>query len=161
MTHRHSTKFLEKLSPQELIDNELRFINEALKEKFPALGEMLNIKQSIVEEFGYGLFAKKFIPKKMKFDFPYTGYLKNSDVDSTAYYMYVKKNVYIDASHYDSCHARYMNDHNRRSELNCKFIPTKNPNDALKVQVKLIRDIYPGEELFCSYGKEYSFYEDI
>ena len=118
----------------------------------------LIVKRSRLPRSGKGLFTKVFIPKNTTI-IEYKGKvgtwkeLKNEP--DNGYLFYVNKNHVIDALPTKDNWARYANDAKGLSRTegirnNCQYV-----TEGLKVYIKSMRDLQPGDEILVGYGKEY------
>ncbi len=133
----------------------------------------LYLSQSQIKNAGFGVFTKDIIKANSKID-EYTGdileYITGGD-----YVLKINDNYHIDAFNYPRCYMAMLNDaefipkkiikkkkkriditpdghynNNNLLQNNCKFVIENN-----RGYVYSIRDIYPNEELFISYGSDY------
>ena len=84
----------------------------------------------------------------------YTGHIHNfhsaKSIQDKSYLMMVQGEILVDPGRLENIKARYINDPLNTSFINCKYVPQE-----LRSAVTSIREIYPGEELFASYGEIY------
>lgn len=123
--------------------------------------DSVEIKTSIIEGAGLGLFAKKDIPKGTIIDAYYgrriglKEYYEISDYRS-AYIMTINDNEFIEAGE-EKNFVSYINDacgltRNTGIRNNCKFDLDQSGKEMLLITT---RNIKAGSELFCPYGKSY------
>lgn len=124
---------------------------------------VLNVEKSNIEKAGAGIFAYQFIEKDQIIGY-YEGQLtKTSDKCVGDYSFSLNKTWYLDARYYPRAYTAMINDaYKSKFKNNCEFgIETRDENGKKylakdrKIYLKAIKDIYFGEELFASYGKDY------
>lgn len=141
----------EKSSPPLLRDN-LYLLLKFLRGHAP--GE-LEVRKSLIEGAGQGLFARKHfrldelicVYRGTKLSFKEL--LSRSKRD---YVMFISLNCHIDAASHPSVYARYVNDNFDENLLNARFVKLKHYAVALVVAS---RDIMEGEEIYAAYGEGY------
>ena len=115
-------------------------------------------KQSSIPEAGLGLFyepktADSMIPKGTTICY-YTGHIHNFQssrkLEDKSYLMMVEGDVLVDPRPVTQIKARFINDPLNENMTNCKYAP-----EELRSAVVATKDIYPGNELFASYGEAY------
>ena len=86
----------------------------------------------------------------------YTGHLHNfhssRELKDKSYLLMVSGDIFVDPQPLPQIKARYINDPINESLVNCIF---KAEPSLSRCSVVSLRDIYPGEELFVSYGELY------
>ncbi len=124
----------------------------------------LDISISRIERSGFGVFTNELIPKGSLIDMYYGKYVKG--LYGGDYYFRIDDMIGIDALDPPRCYMAFLNDSNYRPVSkrglkkfkehsftnNCRFEVDK-VNKT--VSIYSIVDIYPGNELFISYGSEY------
>ncbi|MEI2757421.1 MAG: SET domain-containing protein-lysine N-methyltransferase [Chitinophagaceae bacterium] len=135
------------------------YLHTLNKREMALLEKDVIVKKSKLPGAGKGLFAKKFIPKGTRI-VEYKGRIKtwkevNPDKHENGYIYYVKRYHVIDAAKTFSALARYAND--ARGIARVKGITNNSEyiEEGLKVYIKSVKDIFPGEEILVAYGKEY------
>ena len=124
----------------------------------------LFIGPSNIPNSGLGVFTKDFIPKDTLIDGYFGRYVEG--LYGGEYYFKIDDYLGIDASEEPRCFMSFLNDasfvptskrklknfikHNFTN--NCKFVVDI---ENKKVKVYSLVDIYPGNELFVSYGVDY------
>lgn len=121
----------------------------------------LIVRKSQLPAAGKGLFTTKFIKKGKKI-IEYRGevidwktYSRRVKEDKDGYMAYINRKKCIDAYNTPQYKARYANDaegliKDNRFKNNAEYQIIED-----KVFIVATRDIYPGEEIFVSYSKEY------
>ena len=108
----------------------------------------LEIKKSQIKDAGKGVFTLDFIPNETMIDV-YTG--NRYPYPMSFYFISICDSYGIDAGSFPRCYMAMINDSfGSLFKDNCEF-RIKDDN----VYVYSLRDIYPEEELFVSYGDEY------
>eukprot|EP00551_Chaetoceros_affinis_P007175 CAMPEP_0203669184 /NCGR_PEP_ID=MMETSP0090-20130426/5624_1 /ASSEMBLY_ACC=CAM_ASM_001088 /TAXON_ID=426623 /ORGANISM="Chaetoceros affinis, Strain CCMP159" /LENGTH=173 /DNA_ID=CAMNT_0050533803 /DNA_START=169 /DNA_END=687 /DNA_ORIENTATION=+ len=86
----------------------------------------------------------------------YTGhrhnFLSQKYISDKSYLMNVASDIMVDPGPLLSIKARYINDPLNPNYVNCTFVPEP---ELFRSAVVAKRDIYPGEELYVSYGDIY------
>lgn len=166
----------EECDPEErkLLENELDNIPELrerclavrkqLNEQLPPIEEAMDDqfvpKPSTIPNAGLGLFYYS-PPQKGCTVIPagtilcyYTGHIHNfqssKSIEDKSYLMMVQGDILVDPGPLKHIKARYINDPLNEALVNCQYVPQE-----LRSAVTATRDIYPGEELFASYGDMY------
>ena len=116
----------------------------------------LEVRPSLIPDAGLGLFTKVHIPKYTTFC-EYTGteltLRETMQLRDKTYLMGgFGINCHIDAREHPDVMARYINDGLRKERQNARFV--KHP-ELKKASVVSTRDIFPGEEIYASYGELY------
>ena len=111
----------------------------------------LELKKSIIDCAGFGVFALEFIPCQTLIA-NYEG--KKTRVNKTGeYYIEINHKIGIDAITYPRCYMAMINDvHKTTNKINCKFLIDENKKI---VEIWSIHNIDIGDELFISYGNDY------
>lgn len=117
------------------------------------------VKKSKLPGAGKGLFAKNIIPKGTLI-VEYKGRIRTwKEVDpnkhDNGYIYYVKRYHVIDALRTTTSLARYANDARGIARVKGITNNAEYVEKGLKVYIKSIKNINPGEEILVPYGKEY------
>ena len=141
-----------------------REMNEHLPQHEFALDDELQVKTSQIPDSGNGLF---YVPRHDADDASneicegsilcyYTGHRHNFHsqkyLEDKSYLLHVDGDILVDPRETLHIKARYINDPLNDRLVNCKFVP--DPKE-FRCKVVATRSIYPGEELFISYGDIY------
>jgi glycosyltransferase involved in cell wall biosynthesis len=119
----------------------------------------LIVSQSLIPGAGLGLFARVALgPDTILCD--YTGDVRNGKQIARAieaghcndYLLKLEDDMFVDPLHHPDVKARYINDAMDPEKNNCIYVLDPPNKKALVVST---RCIYPGEELYVSYGSNY------
>lgn len=122
-------------------------------------GIRLVVKRSSLPGAGKGLFTKNLIPAGTRI-VEYKGRIttwkevKTSEVENN-YIFYVNRNHVINAEPYKKALGRYANDARGLRKIKGVRNNSIYAIDKDKVFIEATRDIFPGEEIFVDYGKDY------
>jgi len=125
------------------------------------IDEDLVVKKSNIVNAGNGLyyeppFGEQSIIGRGSTICYYTGHRHNfysqKYLKDRSYVLNVGGDVLVDPCSLFHIKSRYINDPLNETAINCKFVPEVS---KFRCAVVAIRDIYPGEELFISYGSIY------
>ncbi len=122
-------------------------------------GIRLVVKRSSLPGAGKGLFTKCLIPAGTRI-VEYKGRIttwkevKTSEVENN-YIFYVNRNHVINAEPYKKALGRYANDARGLKKIKGVRNNSIYAIDKDKVFIEATRDIFPGEEIFVDYGKDY------
>jgi len=122
-------------------------------------GIRLVVKRSSLPGAGKGLFTKSLIPAGTRI-VEYKGRIttwkevKTSEVENN-YIFYVNRNHVINAEPYKKALGRYANDARGLRKIKGVRNNSIYAIDKDKVFIEATRDIFPGEEIFVDYGKDY------
>ncbi|MCZ2458959.1 MAG: SET domain-containing protein-lysine N-methyltransferase [Chitinophagales bacterium] len=122
-------------------------------------GIRLVVKRSSLPGAGKGLFTKSLIPAGTRI-VEYKGRIttwkevKTSEVENN-YIFYVNRNHVINAEPYKKALGRYANDARGLKKIKGVRNNSIYAIDKDKVFIEATRDIFPGEEIFVDYGKDY------
>jgi len=142
-----------------------KLLNENLPSHDTGIERDLVPKKSTIEGAGKGLFfcpadteqgtGRKFLPTGATACF-YWGHIHNyrsaAALDDISYLMSVSGDVLVDPGPLPHVKARYINDPMDDEAVNCVYTPDVG---SYRCRIVATRDIYPGEELFGSYGDGY------
>jgi SET domain len=136
-------------------------VRTSMNDNLPGMDECrdqeLVPEPSTIPDAGLGLFYKpphaQPIPVGETICF-YWGHVHNfrsaSILVEKGYLMLVHGDVLVDPGPLPHIKARYINDSLNETFVNCKFVP-----ETYRSAVVCTREIYPGDELFVSYGEAY------
>ena len=123
------------------------------------LEKQLYVQRSQLPNSGKGLFTSKFIKKGTRI-VEYKGELKTwkevkNDDGENGYIFYISNKVVIDALPSTNTLGRYANDAKGLIRIkglknNCEYVV-----DGNKCFIEAAKDLYPDDEIFVGYGKEY------
>lgn len=128
---------------------------------------LLEVKQSLIEGAGKGLFVKQDLSKgdfigvyNGKVLWPYT--IDPVDREKCTYMLEIpsrynrrKGKLVIDAIDEDSCLTRYINHSSKTRHINCKVVMFGEAVDYKVPVFILTRDVKAGTELLFDYGPQY------
>ena len=162
--HDDDKEFLEK-ETDNLIDLSRRCLevredmNSVLPPHMLALDEDLVVRKSAIANAGDGLYyepAKEAVIKRERVICYYTGhrhnFLSQKYLKDRSYLLNVGEDLFVDPGPSLHIKARYINDPLNEEAVNCKYVPELS---MFRCAVVVTRDIFPGEELFVSYGSIY------
>ena len=111
----------------------------------------LEIRPSMIDGAGLGVFAKNDIPTNSFIDY-YTGDICRG-LKGGLYFFAINDTLGINAEAYPRCYMGMINsNHGTAYDLNCEFVVDQ---EKETVAVYSIREILAGNELYVSYGTEY------
>ena len=134
-------------------------MNQHLPPHDLARDDELVVQLSGIRNAGQGLFVTEDLSEPITCGQVlcyYTGHLHNyhssRELKDKSYLLMVSGSIFVDPQPLPRIKARYINDPINESLVNCTF---KAEPFFSRCSVVAVRDIYPGEELFVSYGELY------
>lgn len=90
----------------------------------------------------------------------YTGHIHSFSssrelTQDRSYLLWVRGDTLVDPRSLLYVKARYINDPRNDDAVNCKFVPEKVDGADVRAAVVTTRTVFPGEELFVTYGDHY------
>jgi len=162
--HEDDKEFLEKeIDDLNHLSQRCLEVREEMNSDLPphmlAFDEDLVVRKSAIVNAGDGLYyepAREAIIKSGSVICYYTGhrhnFLSQKYLKDRSYLLNVGEDFLVDPGPLLHIKARYINDPLNEEAVNCKFVPELS---MFRCAVVITRDIFPGEELFISYGSMY------